>query len=153
MSSLNSVLSVLKVGRRVRDDDLKLRPGRNIIRGTSGRAYDFEAHPIASLTDLDDVAAVYIYARDVSAGEPHGRGLDATAENYHLGFAGEASDMAAAAARHESRRDFAGFDFDVVLLVRVDNEAIRKEIVEDVISFNRPVLNDLLRSQHGGLSG
>lgn len=153
LASLNSVLSVLKVRRRVRGDDLKLRPGRNVIRGSSGRAYDFEAQPLSTLGQIEDVAAVYIYARDISSPHAHGQGRDATAEDYNLGYVGEADDIAAAHRRHEAAGHFDGFGFDVALLVCVDNPVIRAEIVEDIQSLHRPVLNDLLRSQHGGLRG
>ena len=153
MASLNTVLSVLKVARRVRDDDLKLRPGRNVIRGNSGRAYDFEAHSLDALGDLEEVAAVYIYARDISSAEAHAAGRDAGADDFGFGYVGEASDVAKAYRRHATSSHLAGFDLDVALLVCVENAAIRAEIVEDIASLHRPVLNDLLRSQHGGLRG
>lgn len=148
---MNSVMSVLKVGRRVRSDDLKLRPGRNLIRGQSGRAYDFEAHPIATLGDLTDVAAVYIYARDFSSAEAHARGHDAGAEDFSFIYAGEASDMGQRHRETRAQGHLEGFDVDVALLVCIDNPGIRAEIVEDIVALHRPVLNDLLRSQHGRL--
>jgi hypothetical protein len=150
---MNSVMSVLKVGRRVRNDDLKLRPGRNLIRGQSGRAYDFEAHPIETLGDLADVAAVYIYARDFSSADAHAKGHDAGAEDFSFIYAGEATDVAQRHRETQALGHLSGFDVNVALLVCVDNPAIRAEIVEDIITLHRPVLNDLLRSQHGRLRG
>jgi hypothetical protein len=44
-------------------------------------------------------------------------------------------------------------DDDVAMLLRIENPEIRAGIVEDILSLHRPVLNDLLRSQHGGLRG
>ncbi|MDX2202453.1 MAG: hypothetical protein NW223_06875 [Hyphomicrobiaceae bacterium] len=153
MASLNSVLSVLNVGRRVRADGMRLRPGRNIIRGISGRAYDFEAHPAASLGELDGVAAVYIYARDVSSTEAHSQRLDATEADCRFGYIAEASDIAEAHRSNLHAGHFRGLGYDTALLVCIENPIIRAEIVEDILSLHRPVLNDLLRSQNGRLRG
>lgn len=123
-----------------------VRPGRNIIRGTSGRAYDFEAYDVASVEDLSETSAVYIYARNLSAAAAHAQNRDATVEDYQIGYIGAAADLAATAEAHAETRAFAGHDFDVVLVVRVDNPRIRNEIMEDILALHRPVLNDLLRS-------
>lgn len=153
MASLNSVMSVRNVGRRVRANDMRLRPGRNIVRGSAGRAYDFEAHPLTKLSDLSEVAAVYIYARDVSAGRAHAEGLDATEVDYDFGYVAETDDVAGTHRRHIASGHLDGLRYDTALLVCIENPIIRAEIVEDIFTLHRPLLNDLLRSHHGGLRG
>lgn len=137
------MLTGLKAVRR-RASAGTLRAGRNIIRGATGRAYDLEALPIARVRGLTETPAVYIYARDLSSRSAHQLGHDATIEHYALGYIDQTADMSEAAATHEGEQHFRGHDFDVVLLVRIEQAAIRKEIVEDLIAQHRPVLNDLL---------
>jgi hypothetical protein len=130
---------------------VKERAGRNIIRGQSGRGYDFEAYPADTAVDFDDVACVYIFARNISAETMHKLGEDASAKDYSMGFAGETDSLAAAAAEHRDAGDFKGFSFDTVLIARIPQAHIRAEVVEDVAVLHRPVLNDLLRGHERGL--
>ena len=59
MASLEAMLAALKVGtRRSGSAQPALRAGRNILRGATGRAYDFEVLPVADVGELDGVAAV-----------------------------------------------------------------------------------------------
>lgn len=136
-----------------RDAGTRERTGRNIIRGTSGRGYDFEAYPLSAAGDFAGVACVYICARNVSATTMYAMGEDATAKDFSLGYAGSTEDLATAAREHQEAGHFQGFGYDTVLVVRIAQPNIRAEIVEDVISLHRPVLNDLLRSHQGGLRG
>lgn len=145
LASLESMLVALKASRRrAGATGAGLRAGRNIIRGATGRAYDFEALPVADVRALDDAAAVYIYARNLSAASAHECGLDATVEHYALGYISETKDLGETAAGHERAQHFRGHDFDIVLFVRVDQAMIREEIAADLIALHRPVLNDLL---------
>ncbi len=152
MASVDYMLSSLR-SRMHRDAGTKDRAGRNIIRGASGRGYDFEAYPLHATEDFAGIACVYIFARNVSANTMHAMGEDATAKDFSLGYAGNTEDLASAAKEHVQAGHFRGFSYDTVLIVRVDQPNIRAEIVEDVISLHRPVLNDLLRSHQGGLRG
>lgn len=150
MASVDYMLSSLRPKSR-KGASRRLRPGRNIIRGVSGRGYDFEAHSIAEMPEFDGAACVYIYARNISADTMHALGEDATAKDFSLGFAAVTDDLARAAVDHDRAEHFKGYNFDTVLTVRVDSARIRSEIAEDVIALHRPVLNDLLGGHHGGL--
>ena len=146
MASLEGMLAVLKASRRRGQNATpSLGAGRNILRGATGRAYHFEALPVGEVQEeLAGVAAVYVYARNLSAGTAHAQGLDATVENYALGYIDQTEDLGAAAAAHEVAASFRGHDLDVVLFVRIEQVAIREEIAGDLVARHRPVLNDLL---------
>ena len=145
MASLESVLVALKASaRRAGSGMSRLRAGRNIVRGATGRAYDFEMLPVAQIHTLEGVGAVYIYARNLSANAAHERGVDATIEHYALGYISETAGLGEAAAAHDSAQHFRGHGFDAVLFVRVHQANIREEIARDLIALHRPVLNDLL---------
>lgn len=146
MASLEGMLAVLKAGRR-RGQNARpsLGEGRNILRGATGRAYHFEVLPVRDVQEeLAGVAAVYVYARNLSAGMAHAQGIDATVENYALGYVDQTEDLGAAAAAHDVAATFRGHDLDVVLFVRIEHLMIREEIAGDLIALHRPVLNDLL---------
>lgn len=146
LASLEGMLAALRAStRRGGGSAPLLRGGRNIFRGATGRAYDFEVLPVADVQgELAGTAAVYMYARNISAGRAHALGLDATIEHYALGYIAQTQDLGAAAAAHEVAGHFRGHDLDVVLFVRVEQAMIREEIAEDLVALHRPVLNDLL---------
>lgn len=150
MVSVDYMLSSLRPKSR-KGAARKERAGRNIIRGASGRGYDFEAYSVAEAAEFVGTACVYIFARNVSANTMHAMGEDASAKDFSLGYAAVTDDLARAAARHEAAGHFKGYSFDTILTVRVGSERIRNEIVEDVIALHRPVLNDLLGSHERGL--
>lgn len=151
LASVDYTLSSLRP-RLQRGIAVKERAGRNIIRGQSGRGYDFEAYPAALAQDLDDVACVYMFARNISADTMHKLGEDATAKDFSLGFAGQTDNLAASVAAHEQAGHFRGFSFDTVLIARIPQAHIRAEVVEDVIALHTPVINDLLGGRESGLS-
>lgn len=150
MASVDYMLSSLRP-RLQRGLAVKERAGRNIIRGQSGRGYDFESYPAEMASDLEDVACVYIFARNISADTMHKLGEDASAKDFSLGFAGNTESLAAAAASHEAAGHFRGFSFDTVLIARIPQPHIRAEVLEDVIALHAPVVNDLLGGRERGL--
>ena len=83
MASVDYMLSSLR-SLMNRDAGTKDRAGRNIIRGASGRGYDFEAYPLHATDDFAGIACVYIFARNVSANTMHAMGEDATAKDFSL---------------------------------------------------------------------
>ncbi len=127
--------------------------GRVILHGASGRAYNFKAYAAADLLRQAEVKAVYVYARPISTNGTPAPGRDATAQDFEVGYIGNTTDMAAQAAQHAQRQDFRGHDFNVALLVPVEQANIRDEIWRDLIDLHRPVLNDLLHGGNGGKSG
>lgn len=150
MASVDYMLSSLRP-RLQRNLAVKERAGRNIIRGQSGRGYDFESYPADMAADLEDIACVYIFARNISADTMHKLGEDATAKDFSLGFASETDNLAVAAAAHQQAGHFRGFSFDTVLIARIPQAHIRAEVAEDVIALHTPVVNDLLGSRERGL--
>jgi hypothetical protein len=106
-----------------------------------GGAYAFEVHPQEAVSDLADVAAVYCYARAVPATE-----ADASGTGLEIGYIGKTGDLGRQDAEHEARGDFAGYGFDIVLVLRNEPAPARAEIRRDLIDTFDPVLNDLLRS-------
>ena len=149
MASLDYMLSSLRP-RLQRGLAVKERAGRNIIRGRSGRGYDFESYPVDVAADLEDVACVYLFARNISAETMYRLGEDASASDFSIGFAGETDSLAASVAAHKKAGHFRGFNFDTVLLARIPQAHIRAEVVEDIIALQQPVINDLLRGHEGG---
>lgn len=152
LASVDYMLSSLRP-RVQKGFTAKARPGRNIIRGKSGRGYDFESYSLAAAAEFEDVACVYLVARDISAATMYTLGEDATAKDFSLGFAGETDNLAAELQEHEKAGHFRGFSFDKVLIARIPQPNIRSEVAEDVIVLHRPVLNDLLRSHERGMRG
>jgi hypothetical protein len=117
------------------------KAGQVILHGQTGRAYAFEVYPAAGT--IDDVAAVYIYARSRSA-----EGAAGTS-GFDVGFVGRTEAMGQRAEEHERLGHFVGHGFDTLLILRVAHELIRTGITDDLIARHRPVLNDLLRGYHG----
>jgi hypothetical protein len=120
------------------------KAGRVILHGASGRAYAFEVYHAADA--IDDVAAVYVYARTraSAAGATTGGGFD-------VGFVGRTENMGRRAQEHERLGHFVGHGFDTLLILRVAHATIRTAIADDMIARHRPVLNELLRSYQGGV--
>jgi hypothetical protein len=120
------------------------KAGRIILHGESGRAYAFEVYHAADT--IDDVAAVYVYARSrpSAAGQTTGGGFD-------VGFVGRTEAMGRRAQEHERLGHFVGHGFDTLLILRIAHEPIRVGIADDMIAAYRPVLNELLRSYHTGV--
>jgi hypothetical protein len=123
----------------------KQKPGQASLRGMSKRAYLFEVFRREAIPDLGEVGAVYVHARtaapDANATLP--RGADGTA--YEPGYIGSTADLARREAEHDRHGHFIGFAFDVVLVLRLEQEKMRAEIEADLVGLYRPVLNELLR--------
>jgi hypothetical protein len=119
----------------------KEEAGQVVLRSRSGRAYSFEVHPQEAVCDLADISAVYCYARAVPA-----TSADASGTCLDIGYVGKTGDMGRQDAEHEARGDFAGYGFDIVLILRIDETPMRAEVKADLIETFSPVLNDLLRS-------
>jgi hypothetical protein len=115
--------------------------GQVVLRSHSGRAYSFEVHPQEAVCDLVEVSAVYCYARAVPA-----TSADASSTGLAIGYVGKTGDMGRQDAEHEARGDFAGYGFDIALILRIDEARMRADIKSDLIETFSPVLNDLLRS-------
>ena len=99
-------------------------------------------HPQEAVCDLAEVGAVYCYARAV----PAATSADASGAGLEIGYVGKTGDMGRQDAEHEARGDFAGYGFDIVLILRIDEAPMRADIKSDLIETFSPVLNDLLRS-------
>jgi hypothetical protein len=115
--------------------------GQVVLRSQSGRAYSFEVHPQEAVCDMAEVSAVYCYARAVPV-----TSADASGTGLEVGYVGKTGDMGRQDAEHEARGDFAGYGFDIVLVLRIEEAPMRAEIKSDLIETFSPVLNDLLRS-------
>ena len=116
-----------------------------VLRGRSKRAYAFEMHACDAVTALDDVPAVYIYARRVPAGSSVAATSDGNGGGLNVGYVGRTDNMGRQASEHEELQHFAGQGLDVVLILRVQHDTIRRDIERDLMDGFSPVLNDLLR--------
>jgi len=116
-----------------------------VLRGRSKRAYSFEIYARDAVAALDDAPAVYIYARNVPAGSSLATASDASGAGFNVGYVGRTDNMGRQAVEHERLQHFAGHGLDVVLILRIEQEAIRRDIEGDLIEAFSPVLNDLLR--------
>ena len=143
-SIVNSLLGnrKLALGRGVTG---KGKADQVVLRGRSKRAYSFEIHVRDAVAALDDVPAVYIYARNVPAGSSLATASDANGSGFNVGYVGRTDNMGRQDAEHERLQHFAGHGLDVVLILRIEQEAIRRDIESDLIDAFSPVLNDLLR--------
>ena len=50
---------------------------------------------------------------------------------------------------HDRHGHFIGFAFDVVLVLRLAQETMQRDIEQDLVESYRPVLNELLRGYQG----
>ena len=69
---------------------------------------------------------------------------------FEIGYVGKTGDMGRQDREHEARGDFAGYGFDIVLILRSEDTALRADIRRDLAETFSPVLNDLLRSLECG---
>jgi hypothetical protein len=116
-----------------------------VLRGRSKRAYSFEMHTCDAAAALDDVPAVYIYARTVPAGSSMATAGHANGAGLNVGYVGRTDNMGRQAAEHERLQHFTGHGLDMVLILRIQHDTIRRDIERDLIEAFNPVLNDLLR--------
>jgi hypothetical protein len=119
--------------------------GRVILRGASKRAYSFEAMEREAAGRLVG-GAVYIYARRVEPDAPHAAGVELGGAALELGYIGRTGNMAEQDAAHAQLGHFLGRSFDLLLILAIDQEAIRADIEGDLIALHRPKLNELLGS-------
>jgi hypothetical protein len=110
---------------------------RVILRGASKRAYAFEIFAPNDVRALWQTAAVYAYARAVAEGDGCG---------YTISYVGRTANMAQQDAEHARLQHFAGYAIDTLLLLRIEQEAIRADVESDLRALYHPLLNDLLRS-------
>ena len=126
----------------------KPKPSQATLRGSSKRAYIFEVYRREAIPDLGEIGAVYVYARaapDAASTLPR----DAAGAAFEPGYIGNTADLARREAEHDRHGHFIGFAFDVVLVLRLEQEKMRSDIAGDLIAFYRPVLNELLRGYQG----
>jgi len=145
---MGSIVSTLFGNRKLaieRGVTGKRKADQVVMRGRSKRAYSFEIHARDAVAALDDVPAVYIYARNVPAGSSLAAASDANGGGFNVGYVGRTDNMGLQDAEHERLQHFAGHGLDVVLILRIEQEAIRRDIERDLIDAFSPVLNDLLR--------
>jgi hypothetical protein len=121
------------------------RAGQAVLRGRSKRAYAFEVHAIDAVCGLEDVPAVYLYARRVPAGSSVASTGGGNGGGFNVGYVGRTENMSAQGAEHERLGHFAGHGFDSVLILRIAQDVIRRDIEQDLVDAFSPVLNDLLR--------
>ena len=130
------------IGRGTR---AKGKSGQVVLRGRSKRAYAFEVHARDAVGALEDVPAVYIYARTVPAGSSVASTGDGNGGGFNVGYVGRTDNMSRQDAEHARLKHFEGHGFDVVLIMRIEQDMIRRDIEGDLIEAFSPVLNDLLR--------
>jgi hypothetical protein len=117
-----------------------------ILHGATRQSYAFEVHPLEAAACFEEVAAVYVYARDAGPDVARAKAMDSNSRGVDLGFIGQTGDVAKQAAEHELRSHFVGYAFDLLLVLRIDEEAARAQAAQELIAYYRPVLNDLLGS-------
>jgi hypothetical protein len=123
----------------------KKKPGQATLRGMSKRAYLFEVFRREAIPDLGEIGAVYFYARTAPPDAASSLPRDAGGTAYEPGYIGSTAELARREAEHDRHGHFIGFAFDVVLVLRLEQETIRTDIEADLIGLYRPVLNELLR--------
>jgi hypothetical protein len=124
---------------------------RMILHGASGRAYSFEVHDRAQAM-LPDGGAVYVYARRTKDAAAQASAAEASAPALDVGYIGQTPNMAWQDGEHTRLGHFTGHAFDTVLVVPIEEPAIRADLARDLIARHRPVLNDLLRSDEALVS-
>lgn len=127
----------------------KTQPAKATLRGISKRAYLFEVLRREVIPDLGEIGAVYVYARTAAPEAPANLPRDAMGNAYEPGYIGATADLARREAEHDRHGHFIGFAFDVVLVLRLQQEKMRTEIAGDLVELYRPVLNELLRGYQG----
>lgn len=124
----------------------KAKLGQTVLRGASRRAYSFEIYQREAAASMWNVGGVYCYARKVTAEEPAANGPDA---GFAIGYVGRTSSMASQDAEHDRLGHFVGHVFDTLLILRIEEEAIRRDFEQDLIERYDPALNELLRGNKG----
>jgi len=122
---------------------------RATLRGISKRAYLFEVLRREAIPDLGEIGAVYAYARTAAPDAAQSLPRDSAGTAYEPGYIGATADLARREAEHDRHGHFIGFAFDVVLVLRLQQEKMRADIAGDLIELYRPVLNELLRGYQG----
>jgi hypothetical protein len=130
----------------------KTKTGQAVLRGASKRAYAFEVYRREAAASLWEVGAVYCYARRIAADDPAAAGRDSSGAGLRPGYIGRTGNMGRQDAEHERLRHFVGHDFDTLLILRIEEEPIRRDIERDLIARFDPVLNELLRGYQLGES-
>jgi len=123
----------------------KKKPLQATLRGMSKRAYLFEVLRREAIPDLGEIGAVYVYARSAPPDAASTLPRDASDTAYEPGYIGSTAELARREAEHDRHGHFIGFAFDVVLVLRLEQEGMRSDIEADLIGLYRPVLNELLR--------
>jgi hypothetical protein len=121
------------------------KPAQATLRGMSRRAYLFEVFRREAIPDLGEIGAVYVYARTAAPQPGSALPRDANGAAYEPGYIGSTADLARREAEHDRHGHFIGFAFDVVLVLRLEQDMMRADIEADLIGLYRPVLNELLR--------
>jgi len=123
----------------------KHKPLQATLRGMSKRAYLFEVFRREAIPDLGEIGAVYVYARSAPLDPASTLPRDGNGTVYEPGYIGSTAELARREAEHDRHGHFIGFAFDVVLVLRLEQGAMRSDIEADLIGLYRPVLNELLR--------
>jgi len=149
-SLVGGLLGQLKPGSgRALFGGAKPKPVQTTLRGSSKRAYLFEVLRREAIPDLGEIGAVYVYARTAAPDAALSLPRDQAGATYEPGYIGATADLARREAEHDRHGHFIGFAFDVVLVLRLQQEKMRTEIEGDLIELYRPVLNELLRGYQG----
>ena len=127
----------------------KAKLGQTVLRGASRRAYSFEIYQREAAASMWNVGGVYCYARKVAAEEPAANGPDAGDGGFAIGYVGRTASMASQDAEHDRLGHFVGHVFDTLLILRIQEEAIRRNFEQDLIERYDPALNELLRGNKG----
>jgi hypothetical protein len=127
----------------------KAKLGQTVLRGASKRAYAFEIYRREAAASLRDVGAVYCYARKLAAEEPLATGRGPAGAGFAIGYIGRTGNMARQDAEHDRLGHLVGHAFDALLILRIEEEAIRRDLEQDLIALYDPALNELLRGYQG----
>lgn len=123
----------------------KAKLGQTLLRGASKRAYTFEVYRCEAAAWLWEVGGVYCYARGVTAEEPSATGRDAAGAGFDIGYVGRTGNVASQDAEHDRLGHLVGHAFDTLLILRIEEETIRRDFEQDLIARYDPPLNELLR--------
>ena len=91
--------------------------GQVVLRSQSGRAYAFEVHPQEAVSRSGRGRRRLLLRPRCSGRE---LAADASGTGLEIGYVGKTGDMGRQDAEHEARGDFAGYGFDIVLILRID---------------------------------
>lgn len=149
-SLVGGLLNQLKPGSgRGLFGSAKHKPQQATLRGISKRAYLFEVYRREAIPELGEIGAVYVYARTTTPNAAASLPGDPTGNGFEPGYIGRTADLARREADHDRHGHFIGFAFDVVLVLRLAQETMQRDIEQDLVESYRPVLNELLRGYQG----